>query len=127
MKRVIRKLPLIFVYFIIVYFSVKKTSGEPPLFNNIDKLQHFIAYFTLGFTALFSLNSKKNRVIILIASLLLGISLEYIQGILPYRDMSFADGLTNAFGIICGALLYLKIEKKINSLLIFLKLDRIFI
>lgn len=127
MKKIIRPIPLLLVYIAIVYFSIKTPSGNPSLFNNIDKLYHFIAYFTLGFTICFSIKNKRLMFIFLIISLCLGLTMEFVQGILPYRDMSVADGISNIIGLTLGAALFHIFYKQIYILFRFLKLNKIFL
>lgn len=106
MKKIIRALPLAAAYLIIIYFSLKHSSGEPPLFENIDKVQHFIAYFTLGLVVYFTFKTTPKKIIGLLFSSALGIGIEFIQGILPYRDMSFYDGVSDVTGLLCGFFIY---------------------
>lgn len=127
MKKIIRPLPLLIVYAAIVYFSVKMPSGNPSLFKNIDKIYHFIAYFTLGFTICFSIINKKLMYILLILSLCLGLLMEYIQGTLPYRDMSIADGVSNTLGLTTGAVVFHLFYKQIYSIFKCLRLNKIFL
>ncbi|MBN2617681.1 MAG: VanZ family protein [Spirochaetales bacterium] len=126
MKKIVRLVPLVLLYIVIFYFSVKKTSDSPSLFPNIDKLQHFIAYFVLGFTISLSILNKHVLYWVLILSLIFGLSLEYIQGLLPYRDMSLADGIANTIGLISGTLFFNLFVKQIYKLLQLSKLDRIY-
>ena len=67
------------------------------------------------------------RVIFLILSLALGISLEFIQGALSYRDMSFADGVTNTLGVFSGVVLFYALYKQVCWIIRKLRLNRIFL
>lgn len=127
MKKIIRVIPLLLVYVAIVYFSIKMPSGHPSPIKNIDKFYHFIAYFTLGFTICLSINNKKLMYAFLLISLCLGLVMEFIQGTLPYRDMSFADGVSNIIGLTTGAVLFHVFYNQIYILFKFLKLNRIFL
>lgn len=111
MRNIIRLIPLILVYIAIVYFSVKVPSGDPSFFRNIDKLYHFIAYGSLGFAIYLSTSNNKPRLFLLTISLGLGLALEFIQGQLPYRDMSVADGITNILGLFTGVLFFKMLGK----------------
>ena len=113
MKKLLRLIPLIVIYFVIIYFSVKRPTGNSVSFLYADKIYHFGAYFTLGFVTFFSLSTKLSRRIFLIINMLLGISLEIIQGTLPYRDMSFADGVFNTLGLFLGAFVFSLLYKRI--------------
>lgn len=106
MMKYIKKLPFVLVYITIIYLSLKTPSGNPSLFNNIDKLYHFIAYGSLGFAVCLTTFNKKIVYILLTISIALGLTLEYLQGLLPYRDMSIADGIANVLGLFSGVLSY---------------------
>ena len=114
MKKIIRYLPLTSIYIGIAYLSLKHPSGKPSPIPNLDKIEHFIAYFTLS--AVISLTFK-NRILkngFLLFSLVFGISMEFIQGQLSYRDMSLEDGLANTIGIIMGTII-IKLWRKRNE------------
>ncbi len=127
MKKIIKTVPLVLVYMAIVFFSVKRPSGSGVSIPNIDKIYHFIAYFTLGFVICISISSKAIRGLFLFLSLALGISLEFIQGQLPYRDMSVADGFTNTLGLILGVLFFTLLYKQIYWIFKQLRLNTIFL
>lgn len=114
MKKIVRSIPLILVYIAIIYFSIKVPSGEPSLFKNIDKVYHFVAYGSLGFAICLSTSRRKTLSFLLSVSLGLGLALEFIQGQLPYRDMSIADGITNILGLFAGVLVFHIILKFLN-------------
>lgn len=127
MKRVIKPLPLLLVVLTIIYFSLKATSGMPSKIPNVDKVGHFIAYFTLAFAIFLSLSSRISRIIFLILGVVLGLSLEFIQGQLSYRDMSILDGVANISGLIVGSLFFNIFIKQITFILDKLRLKSIFI
>lgn len=127
MKKVLRSIPLVLIYVAIIYFSVKTPSGKTINFPYMDKLGHFIAYFVLGFTICLSLSSKILRLIFIFISLSLGIALEFIQSRLPYRDMSFFDGLSNLLGLFVGVIFFILFFKQINWLFQKLGLSKIFL
>ncbi|QEN04867.1 hypothetical protein EW093_09170 [Thiospirochaeta perfilievii] len=120
MKKTLRLIPLFILYIAILYLSLKTPSGKPPIINNIDKLYHFIAYGTLGFTICFSILNKRISYVILVFSLIFGLTIEYIQGTLPYRDMSIADGISNTLGLISGTILYKRLEGLLRKYLSFI-------
>lgn len=110
MLRILKKLPLIGVTFTIIYLSINSGPVTPPLFPHIDKLNHFLAYSALGFSIYLATSNKRYVKLYVTLSLILGLSLEYIQGQLPYRHMSFADGLANILGVGFGILFYQSIR-----------------
>ncbi|OQY40377.1 MAG: hypothetical protein B6229_01900 [Spirochaetaceae bacterium 4572_7] len=118
MKNIIKFSVLTTIYIMIIYLSLKHPSGQPSTIPYIDKIGHFIAYFTLSFTIFISFMDKKIRIILLLLSLTLGIGLEFIQGALVYRDMSVADGVANATGLLFGipmATFIISLKKRIWS------------
>lgn len=127
MKRIIRPIPLILVYIIILYFSIKTPSGNPALFNNIDKAYHFIAYFTLGFAICISIYNKRLQLLFFILSICYGLFMEFLQGTLAYRDMSIADGVANTIGLTVGVVCFNLLYKQIYAIFKFLKLNEIFL
>lgn len=127
MKKFIRPIPLVLVYAAIIYLSVKTPSGRPVNIPYMDKIGHFIAYFTLGFTVCLSLSSKVLRIVFIVISLLLGIALEFIQSTLPYRDMSFFDGLSNLLGLFVGVAFFILFFNQVKWLIKKLRLSKIFL
>lgn len=92
----------------------------PPLNKvglSVDKLAHFLAYFTLSTMLGLALELewviKKSKRIVFIAVFLFGLFLELIQGyVLVYRAFEIYDLLANTFGIL-AFILFSKTVKKI--------------
>ncbi len=64
-----------------------------------DKLGHFLAYFTL--MAWFSqLYARYGHVYILVMFIVLGVVLEFLQGMTAYRFFEYSDMLANSLGAI---------------------------
>lgn len=89
----------------------------PPerIFENSDKVGHFLAFLVVPFTGRLALHQLKSM-IYWSMWLILAIALEYLQGELrPQRHFSIADAYANALGVItaigCSALLNQHIEK----------------
>lgn len=127
MKKIIKPIPLILIYSAIIYLSVKTPTGGAPTFPYSDKVGHFLAYFTLGFTIWLSVSSRAFRVLFFIISLSLGIALEFIQSRLPYRDMSFFDGLSNLLGLFVGVAMFIIFYKQIHWVFKKVGLSKIFL
>lgn len=106
MLRVLRKIPLILVSAAIIYLSLKRGDYNEPLFPHIDKVKHLIAYSALGFTIFLATGRTIFLKVLFCYGVILGLSLEYIQGLLPYRDMSLLDGIANILGLITGWRVY---------------------
>jgi len=84
-----------------------------------DKFLHFVAYFFLMITWLYTFQKKEHfykRIKYLIAACLLyGIILEVLQGgVTSYRTASYLDILANSIGIVFAVLAFHLFEKKIH-------------
>jgi VanZ family protein len=95
---------------------MKMPKVEEISFNNIDKLYHLFAYFTLSTCWLFSFYKKPTlKYIIIIFCILYGIIIEVLQDTLTlYRTGDFKDVLANTTGIILGLLVFNQFLKKID-------------
>jgi VanZ family protein len=71
-----------------------------------DKVGHFFAYAGMAFLSMLSFQSRRARAAALVGAVALGALLEYGQSYVPGRQMSLADGIVNAFGVLSGALLF---------------------
>ena len=101
----------------IAYLSLMRMPKvEIIRFNNIDKLYHLLAYFTLSSCWLFSFYKKPAlKYIIIIFCIIYGIIIEVLQDTLTlYRTGDFNDILSNTIGIVLGLLVFNQIFKKIN-------------
>lgn len=82
--------------------------------NNIDKVEHVFAYFSLTLCWLFvSYTNTKRKYIVVIACIIYGIIIELIQSNLTiYRTGDYLDVLANSFGAVLGLLIFNQIFKK---------------
>ncbi|HET6443008.1 MAG TPA: VanZ family protein [candidate division Zixibacteria bacterium] len=74
--------------------------------GSADKLGHFLAYAIMTFWGLMAFKSRRAAVVIILFSLSLGITLEYLQQFISGRDPSVADGLANMLGVLAGMIFY---------------------
>ena len=74
-------------------------------FEHIDKLGHFVAYLavTCWFSLLFTRN--RDRWVIALALVVLGIGLEYLQRFSASHVFEYEDMGANAAGVLCALLL----------------------
>tara|TARA_B110000003_G_scaffold96909_1_gene99040 strand:+ start:11041 stop:11430 length:390 start_codon:yes stop_codon:yes gene_type:complete len=84
-----------------------------------DKTHHFVAYFFLMFSWLFTFYKKvffhKSVKFLILGCLIFGIVIELLQGIITsYRTTSFLDVLANSFGIGLAVLIFNFFVKKIK-------------
>lgn len=73
---------------------------------NLDKVGHFLAYAGLGLLVSLSFERAGARVAALIGAIALGALLEWGQSFVPGRQMSLADEIVNALGVVTGALIF---------------------
>jgi VanZ family protein len=87
---------------LVLYLSL--TSSPPAIagFPFADKFGHVLAYSVLmgWFTQLY--NSKKHQLILVIFFCLMGVSLEFIQGLGGHRFFEYADMAANTAGVFLG-------------------------
>jgi hypothetical protein len=85
--------------------STAPLGAVGPTLPHGDKLQHALAYLLLsgGFAQL--LDGPRSRMGLAAALFGLGLAVEAIQSLLPWRSAEFADLLANSVGIALGLLL----------------------
>ena len=99
--------PLIYVLWIfsiagVVILSLKPGVELPVGFWNADKLAHLCAYLWLALLPALIVTSPKEILLLTMALILLGISLEIGQIYVPGRTFSLADMGANAAGVFLG-------------------------
>lgn len=76
---------------------------QPVQFENADKYEHVIAYGSLMFW--WGMVQPARRRVWFVVLPMLGVSLEFLQSVTPYRFMSWNDALANLLGVLLGSLL----------------------
>ncbi len=102
------KLRLILLLYALFVITLSLTPGGDlsiPV-RHADKAGHFFTYGVMAVLALLSFRGAAPRFLILLGAVGLGALLEWGQSFVPGRDMSLADGLVNAAGILAGAVLF---------------------
>jgi VanZ family protein len=74
-----------------------------------DKFAHFAAYATLGLLAMLSLSGMRKSVLAAAAMVALGIAVELVQGVLPWRSFEWLDIAANTIGVLAGSALALAV------------------
>ena len=92
---------------LVLYLSLTPHPPAPLAFDNADKLEHACAYAALSFWFCQFYRKKWSRVRVMIALLVLGIAIEYIQGWTGYRTFDVLDMLADGVGVLSGWLLVL--------------------
>lgn len=78
-------------------------SGKLSLgFEHVDKIGHFLAYFTLSMLFCLIEPARYKQVMFVLCAIAVGVGLEYVQARIPGRDKSVADAITNTAGLCCG-------------------------
>ena len=107
----------IFIYCFLIYTQSSGPSPESiPELPYIDKLLHFAAYAVMGALFFRAFNNtlaieKKLKVglaLSIILSGLYGISDEFHQSFVPFRDADVMDVMADICGAICGVIFYKK-------------------
>ena len=98
----------------IVCLSLFKLPSNAKSINNIDKVYHSIAYFSLAITWLISFYKKKNtKIIIVFACIFFGIIIEVIQSkFTNYRTGDSFDIIANSVGVLFALLFFKLVFKK---------------
>jgi len=92
--------------FSIVYISL--TPKPPDLMNGIsfgDKISHLVGYsvLMLWFCQLYL--GIRQRLLLFVAFILMGVTLEFLQGLGGIRMYEIADMIANSIGVIIGIVL----------------------
>jgi len=89
----------------VIYLSL--TAKPPDIINFAfsDKVGHFLAYAVLmgWFGQIFS--GRFSLVLFALGFVLMGISLEYLQGMGRHRHFEYADMVANSIGVVLGLFL----------------------
>jgi VanZ family protein len=90
---------------IVTILSLVPTPRQPVTFELNDKLAHLIAYSVLMFWFGAIYPSRNIRLKTGLALVLMGIILEFAQGLTGYREFQFLDMAANAMGVLLGFVL----------------------
>ena len=90
--------------FIVVYLSLTPSPATIDI-KYIDKVKHFFAYFVLmmWFAQLYKTNNA--RILYLLFFILMGITLEVLQGLGGVRFFEYSDMLANSLGAVSALFL----------------------
>ena len=116
-RRYISKITVYYTLFLIILSLIPVPDLGLPKFQlfEIDKLAHFVMYFSLTiFWCLASKSFYKSNFKLLLFTISLGFVLEIFQHILPFgRYFDLADLLANTLGVIFGIIILYYIKKKL--------------
>lgn len=94
------------LYTLLVVFVSLTPSDASITLAGWDKVGHFGAYGVMVVLAFLTFRSTNGRLLILLLILLLGFSLELLQGLVPGRLASWQDGLANSLGVGVGTAVF---------------------
>ena len=86
------------------YLCLTPKLHPPPELARHDKLVHFAVFAVNGLLALPAFRVGRARWIALAGLVLYGAALEWLQGFVPNRFSSLADGVANSLGILSAAM-----------------------
>lgn len=92
-------------FLLIAFVMVASLMRNPPTvvsFRACDKVYHITAYFCLTFWFCQIYTQKRVRWALGFAFAMLGVGLEFLQGLTDYRTFEYADMAANALGVVCG-------------------------
>jgi VanZ family protein len=95
-------LSLAWILVLLVMWLSLTTNPHPLDIQYNDKVGHLLAYATLAF---WFGQLHPRRLVVVLACLAMGGSMELLQGLTDYRDMSLADMFANGCGVALGWLL----------------------
>ena len=91
---------------LVCYFSLTSTPPKIDVqFKYLDKLEHLLSYFVLMFWFAQLYLKNKTRIYYALFFILLGITLEVLQGLGGVRFFEYADMLANTTGVVIGYVL----------------------
>lgn len=98
----------------IVYLSLFKPPKNVIEVDNIDKVYHFIAYFTLTFVWLITFyKNPSKKLTVTSLCILFGIIIEVLQSTLTnYRTADYIDIIANSIGVFIALLFFNLIFRK---------------
>ena len=93
----------------VIYLSLTAKPPDMISFEFSDKVGHFLAYAVLmgWFGQIF--NGRIPLFLFALGFVLMGISLEYVQGMGRHRHFEYADMAANTIGVVLGLLLTLTV------------------
>ncbi len=104
----LRKVWLLLGWFavcMLIYQSLTPSPPDLPAFLFADKVAHFIVYAWIMLWFGFIYRPEKKYFLLGMSLILLGVTLELLQGASGYRSMEVSDAIFNALGVFVGALL----------------------
>ena len=109
----------VFVYSGIIFCVSSLPSSRLPTPIGYDKILHLVEYIPFGFLLAWALRNTNyglsgNTLIslVLLFSLLYGVSDEYHQSFVPGRDSNWVDVVADSIGGVIGGLIYFRLKRE---------------
>jgi len=97
----------------IVLLVLSLTPGNGSILDPLDKVVHFLMYFSLTFSITGWITSRTKLIVGVFVAILLGIAIELIQEYIPGRGFEYWDIVANSTGALCGPyFFYWKMKKE---------------
>jgi VanZ family protein len=96
-----------FAVCVLIYQSLNPSPPDLPEFPLADKLAHFMVYAWIMLWFGFIYKPGKKYLLLGLGLILLGVTLELLQGASGYRSMEVSDACFNVLGVFSGWLLAL--------------------
>jgi VanZ family protein len=90
---------------LLIYQSLNPSPPELPEWPLADKMAHFMAYTWIMLWFGFIYKPGKKYILLGLSLVLLGVTLEILQGVSGYRSMEVWDASFNTLGVVAGWLL----------------------
>jgi len=92
----------LFIGNFIVILVLSLTPGNGSMLDPLDKLAHFLMYFSFTFSIAGWVRLRKKMTSPIFVAIVLGIMIEFIQEYIPGRGFEYWDIIANSAGAISG-------------------------
>lgn len=86
----------------VFYLSLMPHPPEPVSFQGADKFEHALTYVFLMLWFCQIYGARKQRVVVGMLFVAMGIGIEFLQGMTAYRMFEYADMMANTTGVAIG-------------------------
>ena len=87
---------------VLAYLSLMPNPPEPVRFLNADKLEHALAYCLLMLWFCQVYVRRMQRLFAAALLMVMGVAMEFLQGMTGYRSFEYADMVANSTGVLLG-------------------------
>lgn len=87
----------------------------PPQQYHLDKVVHFFGYGALAFLPALLISNKRYLAMLAIALMGFGVGIELAQELVPGRDGTIGDAITNSIGVIIGIVAAIATRRRVDA------------